>query len=176
MRGFPLISLACISLCVLCHCKKGQHARGFNAAVDWKLFDKGIQIAENRSQVALVLIHKSWCGACKGLAASVERSKTFAELAEDFVMVNVQDNEEPADERWHPDKAAYVPRVLFYDGRTHQLLNITCENCNAPNEPYFYNHVNSLVASMKRAKKLAKKLLIEDQENSKDGAPDKPEL
>ncbi len=45
---------------------------------------------------------------------------------------------------WHPDGAAYVPRVHFYDGKTKQMLNITCQDCQAP-EPYFYGNLNDVL-------------------------------
>jgi hypothetical protein len=46
-------------------CEGGSKGRGFGDNYDWKSLDAGIAEAEASGKPAMVVIHKSWCGACK---------------------------------------------------------------------------------------------------------------
>jgi protein-disulfide reductase (glutathione) len=69
--------------------------RGFNANIAWsnRLVDS-LARATSEGRPAMVLIHKTWCGACKRLKSVFEHPE-IETLAREFVMVNLEDDEEP---------------------------------------------------------------------------------
>ena len=49
-------------------CSAESFDRGFNANIQWgNSLEKGLAHAKEEKKVAFVLIHKTWCGACKRL-------------------------------------------------------------------------------------------------------------
>lgn len=80
-----------------------EGGRGFGDAISWYSFDDGLRAAEAQAMPALVVIHKSWCGACRSLGPAFAASAEIAALASEFIMINVRDDEEPRDASWHPD-------------------------------------------------------------------------
>jgi thiol-disulfide isomerase/thioredoxin len=98
--------------------------RSFGDQHEWYSFDDGLRVAEAHGKPAVIVIHKSWCGACRSLGPRFAASEEITALAKDFVMINVQDDEEPRDASWHPD-GSYIPRIFFYDGvrRPQPLLS-----------------------------------------------------
>jgi protein-disulfide reductase (glutathione) len=88
--------------------------------------------ASHRPLALRYLIHKTWCSACKrlkpvfaasqvGEAASAEHAQELTrraapqpieQMSKHFVMINIEDDEEPDDPTLKPD-GGYVPRILF---------------------------------------------------------------
>ena len=66
----------------------------------------------------------------------------FADSAEilakskDFVMVNLEDDEEPADDKYKPD-GGYIPRIIMIDPASEEVMPITNEQGN-PQYKYYY--------------------------------------
>ncbi|VDK71968.1 unnamed protein product [Gongylonema pulchrum] len=88
---------------------------GFGEDIAWVKWEDAVETAMEANKPIFLLIHKSWCHACKALKKTFQQSnarKAFKKLSEYFVMVNTEDDEEPYEEEYRPD-GKYIPRVLF---------------------------------------------------------------
>eukprot|EP00057_Strongylocentrotus_purpuratus_P008517 XP_011662991.1 PREDICTED: thioredoxin domain-containing protein 12 [Strongylocentrotus purpuratus] len=99
----------------------------------------------------MLVIHKTWCGACKALKPKFAASEEILKLSSDFVMVNVEDDEEPEGSQFQPD-GGYIPRILFLnsDGVVQPDLINTLGN---PQYKYFYSNALMVTEAMKSAVK-----------------------
>lgn len=103
----------CLSLVVgSCQCV-GYSGRdnGFGHNYIWaNSLESGIQIATNHRKPGMIIIHKSWCSACKNLKPKFATSSEIQNLSRHFVMVNLMDDEEPSEKVFAPD-GNYIPRL-----------------------------------------------------------------
>lgn len=124
--------------------------RGFPDAVKWRGFEEGVAEAKETGRPLMVLFHKPWCGACKGLKASIAQDPAeFVELARGFVMVNVVDERVSLQPEWQPD-GGYIPRVVWADPATAQPKK-TIVNPESDRYKHFFHDRASLVAGMRSA-------------------------
>jgi protein-disulfide reductase (glutathione) len=101
----------------------------------------------------MLIIHKSWCGACKKLKAVVAEDQEILEMSEQFVMMNVGDDDEPAEERYKPD-GGYIPRILFFKPDGTFLSDIINTDGN-PKFKYYHYSAHSVADSMEDVTLLA---------------------
>ena len=80
--------------------------------------ESGLDQAKTQNKPLMLVIHKTWCGACKRLKPQFESSKDIAELSEKFIMVNAQDDEEPKGQEFAPD-GGYVYCVYLRSDHRH---------------------------------------------------------
>lgn len=130
--------------------------RGFGKHINWTTMEKGLEEAKKSEKPVMLIIHKSWCGACKALKPIIADSKQIANLSKEFIMINVEDDEEPKDEQFNVD-GKYFPRIFFlnHEGEVQKdLHNTDLENIKYK---FFYNDDEELIHTMKTAlKKLVK--------------------
>lgn len=65
--------------------------------------ETGLKLAQAEEKQLMLVIHKSWCGACKSLKPQFEASQQIEELSKNFIMVNTLDDEEPKEGKFTPD-------------------------------------------------------------------------
>ncbi|KAK7501043.1 hypothetical protein BaRGS_00007528 [Batillaria attramentaria] len=142
----------CVAFSLFCVQAANELARGWGDEIDWMPLDKAWEKSQEEKKVLMLVIHKTWCGACKALKPKFAESAEIRKLSSEFVMVNVEDNEEPSEEKYRPD-GGYIPRILFF-GPDGKLLDEYNKNGNAKYK-YFYGNAESVVDSMKNVLKSA---------------------
>jgi len=141
-----VIALGLVSTIVDC----SELARGWGKNIQWVTLEKAKEISMESNKPVMVIIHKTWCGACKSLKKDVAKDKAFAKFSSNLVMVNLEDDEEPTDPSFSPD-GGYVPRVFFLPAAT-QKVDPSIYNVNGNKEyKYFYYETEDLLDSMKKA-------------------------
>jgi len=125
-------------------------ARGWGNGIEWKTLEAGLQEAKESNKPAMVIIHKTWCGACKNLKPKIANSKEVEKASKDFVMINVQDDEEPSDSAYSPD-GGYIPRIIFVEPNGKVRPDIY--NFGRDKYKYFYSTDSEVLKGMSDALK-----------------------
>ncbi|XP_067932466.1 thioredoxin domain-containing protein 12-like [Watersipora subatra] len=123
-------------------------ARGWGDSIAWMTLDKGLETARTEDKPLMLIIHKSWCGACKALKPRFADSSEIAELSEKFIMVNTLDDEEPKDKKYAPD-GGYIPRIFFMNPNGEIISDVYNESGNAQYK-YYYPQPDAILSSMRR--------------------------
>merc|ERR1719419_1059564 len=85
-------------------------SNGWHENIDWLSLEEAQEQSIIQSKPIMMIVHRSWCGACKRLKPLVAESEEVAKLSKNFLMVNTM--EEPDEEFYKPD-GGYIPRIFF---------------------------------------------------------------
>jgi len=100
-----------------------------------------------------VLIHKTWCGACKNLKKDFQAGgpglDRVIKASKQYVMVNLEDGESDNLPDLEPEGASYIPRVVFLDSKGNVRKEI--KSAANPKFAYFYPTAASLADVMESA-------------------------
>lgn len=130
-------------------------SNGLGDHIDWQTWSKGLTLAKETRKPVMVILHKSWCPACKSLKPKFEASKDIEKLSSQFVMINAKEGEEPIDEPKFNVDGTYIPRVIFLDSEANVLSDVINESGN-PQYKYYHMNAESIVKSMKKVLKIVK--------------------
>jgi len=142
------IAVAILAILLSTRTASAADSHGLGDHYNWVELDEGYELAKASSKPLMLLIHKSWCGACKALKPRFKSSQPIEQLSPNFIMVNVMDDEEPEGDMYQPD-GGYIPRILFFnpDG---ELMDVINEDGN-PKYKYYYSDDAQIADSMRRA-------------------------
>lgn len=62
-------------------------SRGWGDSIEWHTLAEAKELAASSNKPIMVIIHKTWCGACKRLKGEFGVSKEVAEMSSKFIMV-----------------------------------------------------------------------------------------
>ncbi|XP_047997742.1 thioredoxin domain-containing protein 12-like [Leguminivora glycinivorella] len=146
--GLAKAFFALITNTVYCSTSLGKD-NGFGNNYIWaSSLESGIQLASRHKKPVMVIIHKSWCKACKNLKPKFANCSEIQSLSRKFVMVNLLDDEEPENNLYAPD-GTYIPRILFMSphGKVdHEIYN----EDGSSQHKFFYSRPEQIAKSMKK--------------------------
>lgn len=122
-------------------------AHGYGDAIAWRGLSEGFKEAADQGRPIMLVVHASWCSRCKALRPSFF-DPALEQMSERFVMINVDQDQEPEVLRYGPD-GQYIPRVVFLD--SSGKLDPELKNPTRSRYHYFYMPQDDLVAAMQRA-------------------------
>jgi protein-disulfide reductase (glutathione) len=113
-------------------------SHGFNDNINWvNSIEEAQTLARQQDKPILILIHKTWCGACKRLKSQ------FASTTDEKLF------EKPKDAAYAPD-GGYIPRIIYADKNGNVRPEIS--NIRRPDSyKYFYSDIAGVVSGMDRA-------------------------
>ncbi|XP_046971930.1 thioredoxin domain-containing protein 12-like isoform X2 [Vanessa cardui] len=131
------------------HCAYEGRDNGLGKNYVWAgSLESGLQIASHHKKPVMVIIHKSWCSACKNFKPKFANSTEIQTLSKHFVMVNLLDEEEPKNHKFSPD-GSYIPRILFMSPRGSVDHDIYNEEGSSQHK-YFYSRPEQIAKSMRK--------------------------
>lgn len=122
-------------------------AHGYGDQIAWRGLDEGLAEAKSLGRPLMLVVHASWCGRCRELKPRFS-DPALVQASERFVMVNLDQDEEPQALRYGPD-GQYVPRVLFLDAQGR--VDASLSNAARSKYKYFYMPHDDLAGVMQQA-------------------------
>ena len=88
------------------------NSNGFGDQVNWVDYSSALS---DSSRPTMIILHKSWCAACKNLKPKLAENLDFEELSQKFSMVNAGEDNELHNNVDLSVDGSYIPRIFFLD-------------------------------------------------------------
>lgn len=89
--------------------KKYDPQQDLTKVFDFLSLETGVQTAIATGKPIMLIIHATYCSACKALIPDIVKSKDAKTLGEEFVVIHSVDGSEPEADKIAPD-GTYFPR------------------------------------------------------------------
>lgn len=125
-------------------------ANGWGEDIAWRGFDEGMSESAETGRPLMMVVHTTWCTKCKALKKKFRSDMELQELTDDFVMINVDQDENAGALQYAPD-GQYIPRIVFLDeaGNVDEKLR----NKRSPRYKFFYTPNDDIAEVMRKALK-----------------------
>lgn len=143
----PLPTALCLVLVLLTFTHKivtSAKSNGLGDNINWVDYESAIA---DSSKPSMIILHKSWCPACKSLKSKLAESFQFEKLSARFSMVNANEDDPIHDLPSLNVDGTYIPRIFFIDQEGNVLQDIQNTKGN-PNYKFYYYNENSIIDSM----------------------------
>jgi len=120
------------------------NSNGFGDQVNWVDYSSALS---DSSRPTMIILHKSWCAACKNLKPKLAENLDFEELSRKFSMVNAGEDNELHNNVDLSVDGSYIPRIFFLDPQG-QVLDQVYNSKGNPSYKYFYFNVETVLSSM----------------------------
>ena len=121
-------------------------SNGFGDHIKWVEYSSALQ---DTNKPSMIILHKSWCPACKNLKPKLAENPEFAELSEKFSMVNAGEGEDLHDNTEFNVDGSYIPRIFFLNPQGQVLTEIQ-NSAGNPNYKFYYFNSDSVLQSMRQ--------------------------
>ena len=133
---------------------KANESNGLGDHIDWQIWQDGLSLAKETGKPLMLILHKSWCPACKSLKPKFAGSEEIDKLSSQFVMVNAKEGEEPMGDSKLDIDGKYIPRVIFLDSEGNVLSDVINDDGN-PQYKYYHMNSESIIKSMRKVLQIA---------------------
>jgi len=152
-RLFLAVVLMVFAVVAVAKCEGNELARGWGDGIEWVSYQDALKLGEESKKPIMVVLHKTWCGACKRLKPTFAEDKDIERLSKNFIMVNAEDDEEPHTNIKFAIDGAYIPRIFFLSPDGKVLTDVYNRGGN-PQYKYFYGHASTVVPFMEEVSKM----------------------
>jgi len=139
-----------VSISVLSQTGGNKFSHGWGDDIEWVSLEKAYELSQGQSKPIMVIIHKTWCGACKSLKAQFSVDQEIAKFSPNLIMVNLEDDEEPDDPQYNVD-GGYVPRLFFVSPSSKKVVKDIYNQDGNQQYKYYYYSTDHVLKSMKKA-------------------------
>ena len=98
------------------------NSNGFGDQVNWVDYSSALS---DSSRPTMIILHKSWCAACKNLKPKLAENLDFEELSQKFSMVNAGEDNELHNNVDLSVDGSYIPRIFFWIHKDKYLIKFT---------------------------------------------------